>query len=178
MIFTPAGIDGSWLIDLEPHHDDRGFFARTWCRRELAARGLDAEIAQESLSYNRLRGTLRGLHLQLAPHEETKIVRCIRGAVFDVVLDLRPASPTFLRWKAFELSASNRRALYVAKGVAHGFQTLVDDVEVAYQISAFHAPDAATGFRFDDPAFAIDWPLPATTISERDRSWPLYARRG
>lgn len=174
MIFTPARLDGAWILELEKHADARGFFARTWCRRELAAQGLDADIAQESVSYNVRRGTVRGLHFQRAPHEETKIVRCVRGAVFDVIVDLRPASPQCGRWEGVELSAENRRALYVPKGFAHGFQTLTDDAEVAYQISAFHAPEAAAGYRYDDPAFAIAWPVPVTVISPRDLAWPPF----
>src|SRR5215813_12043353 len=139
MIFTATQLNDAWLIELEPRKDERGFFARTWCREELAAQGLDAEIAQESLSYNRHCGTLRGLHFQRSPHEETKIVRCTHGAIFDVVVDLRPHSSSYLRWQGFELTARSRRALYVPKGFAHGFQTLTDDAEIAYQISAFYA---------------------------------------
>jgi dTDP-4-dehydrorhamnose 3,5-epimerase len=172
MIFATTQLDGAWLIEIEPREDERGFFARTWCREELAAQGLDTEIVQESLSFNRRRGTLRGLHFQRSPHEETKIVRCARGAIFDVIVDLRPGSPTYLHWQGFDLTAENRRALYVPKGFAHGLQTLTDDAEVAYQISAFHAPEAAGGCRYDDPAFGIAWPLPITAISERDRGWP------
>ena len=174
MIFTATQLNDAWLIELEPRKDERGFFARTWCREELAAQGLDAEIAQESLSYNRHCGTLRGLHFQRSPHEETKIVRCARGAIFDVVVDLRPHSSTYLRWQGFELTAASRRALYVPKGFAHGFQTLTDDAEVAYQISAFYAPEAAGGCRYDDPAFGVVWPLPVAMISDRDLTWPRF----
>lgn len=174
MNFTRASLEGAWTIDLEPHTDDRGFFARTWCRRELAELGLDGDVAQESISYNRRAGTVRGLHFQRAPHEETKIVRCIQGAIFDVLVDLRPGSPTFLRWIGFELTAANRRALYIPKGVAHGFQTLTDDAEIMYQISAFHEPGAAGGFRYDDPAFRVEWPLPVSVISDRDLKWPAF----
>jgi dTDP-4-dehydrorhamnose 3,5-epimerase len=174
MIFAAAQLDGAWLIDVEPRPDERGFFARSWCRQELAAHGLEAEIAQESLSFNRHRGTVRGLHFQRPPHEETKIVRCTRGAIFDVIVDLRPGSPTYLRWQGVELNAENRRALYIPKGLAHGFQSLTDEAEIAYQISAFYAPDAAGGYRHDDPAFAIAWPLPVTVISDRDLGWPAF----
>jgi dTDP-4-dehydrorhamnose 3,5-epimerase len=174
MIFAATQLDGARLIEIEPREDERGFFARTWCREELAAQGLDTEIAQESLSVNRRRGTVRGLHFQRSPHEETKIVRCARGAVFDVIVDLRPRSPTYLRWQGFELTAENRRALYVPKGFAHGFQTLTDDAEVAYQISVFYAPQAGGGYRYDDPAFGIVWPLPVAVIGERDRGWPAF----
>jgi dTDP-4-dehydrorhamnose 3,5-epimerase len=174
MIFSATPLAGAWLIDLEPRRDERGFFARTWCRQELAAQGLDPEIAQESLSFNRRRGTLRGLHLQRPPHDENKIVRCTRGAIWDAIVDLRPHSPTYLRWHGFELSARNRRALYIPKGFAHGFQSLTDNAEIAYRISAFYAPAAADGYRFDDPVFAIQWPLPVTVIAERDLGWPAF----
>jgi len=174
MIFCATRLDDAWLIDIEPREDERGFFARTWCRQELAARGLDPEVAQESLSYNRHCGTMRGLHFQRSPHEETKIVRCTRGAIFDVVVDLRPRSRTYLRWQGFELTAENRRALYVPKGFAHGFQTLTDEAEIAYQISAFYVPASAGGYRYDDPEFGIAWPLPVTAISERDLEWPPF----
>lgn len=176
MIFAPTQLGGACLIDIEPREDERGFFARTWCREELAAHGLDIEIAQESLSYNRHRGTVRGLHFQRSPHEETKIVRCTRGAVFDVIVDLRPRSPTYLRWHGFELTAQNRRAIYIPKGYAHGFQSLTDEAEVAYQISAFYAPGAAAGYRYDDAALGIAWPLPVTVISARDLEWPALDR--
>ena len=172
MVFTSTRLNGPMLIDIERREDERGFFARTWCRDELAARGLDTEIAQESLSYNRLRGTVRGLHFQRAPHEETKIVRCTRGAVFDVIVDLRPDSSSYLQWQGFELTADTRRAVYIPKGFAHGFQTLTEDCEVAYQISAFYTPKAAGGYRYDDKTFDIVWPLPLSMISERDLSWP------
>ena len=177
MIFGVTRLRDAWLIDIEPREDERGFFARTWCRQELAARGLDTEIAQESLSFNRHRGTIRGLHFQLPPHEEIKIVRCTRGAIFDVIVDLRPCSPSYLCWQGFELSAENRRAIYVPKGFAHGFQTLTDNAEIAYQISAFYSPVAAGGYRHDDTAFAIAWPLPVTVISERDLGWPAFNRQ-
>lgn len=174
MIFTATRIAGAEIIDIAPHQDERGFFARTWCRRELGERGLVTEVAQESISHNKRRGTLRGLHFQRAPHAETKIVRCTRGAIFDVIVDLRPQSPTYRQWLGVELTAENRRALYIPEGLAHGFQTLADDSEIFYQISAFHAPQAAAGCRYDDPAFAIAWPLAVTVISERDGSWPPF----
>lgn len=177
MLFAATYLKDALLIDIEPREDERGFFARTWCQQELAAQGLDTQIAQESLSYNRYRGTLRGLHLQRSPHDETKIVRCTRGAIFDVIVDLRPQSVTYLRWQGFELTSENRRALYVPKGFAHGFQTLTDDAEIAYQISVFYTPHAAGGYRHDDAAFGITWPLPVTVISERDLGWPVFADR-
>ncbi len=175
MIFTATRLHGAWLIDIEPKEDERGFFARTWCRQELAAQGLDNEIAQESLSFNRHCGTVRGLHFQRPPHEETKIVRCTRGAIFDVIIDLRMHSPTYLQWQGFELTAENRSALYVPKGFAHGFQTLVNGTEIAYQISAFYAPEVAGGYRYDEPAFGILWPVPVTVTSKRDLTWPAYS---
>lgn len=175
MIVSSTSIAGAHLIDLEPAFDERGFFARTWCRRELAEQGLSVEIAQESISFNRTKGTLRGLHFQTPPHDEVKIVRCIRGAILDVIVDLRRQSTTYLRWQSFELSAENRRSLYIPKGCAHGFQTLIDETEVHYQISSFYDPMAAAGHRFDDPAFAIAWPLPVSIISERDLQWPAFS---
>jgi dTDP-4-dehydrorhamnose 3,5-epimerase len=174
MIFTPTRLAGMWLVEIEPYSDERGHFARTWCRREFEAHGLDTDLAQASLSFNRARGTIRGLHFQRPPHGEVKLVRCTRGAIFDVALDLRPRSPTRGEWQSFELSAANAAALYVPKGFAHGFQTLAPDTEVLYQISEFHAPQAASGVRFDDPEFAIEWPLPVASISARDRAWPDY----
>jgi dTDP-4-dehydrorhamnose 3,5-epimerase len=175
VIFTETRLGGTWLLELEPHPDERGFFARTWCRRELAARGLETEIAQESLSYNRRRGTLRGMHFQRPPHQETKIVRCIRGAAQAVVLDLRADSASFGDWQAVALTAENRRLVYVPRGCAFGFQTLADETEIAYQISTFHVPEAAAGYRYDDPAFAIAWPLAVSVISPRDLAWPAFA---
>jgi dTDP-4-dehydrorhamnose 3,5-epimerase len=174
MIFTSTQLKGALIVDIEPREDERGFFARTWCRQELAAQGLDTEIAQESLSYNRIRGTVRGLHFQHPPHEENKIVRCTRGAIFDVIIDLRADSSSYLQWQGFELTAENRRALYIPKGFAHGFQTLDDHCEVVYQISEFYAPQAAAGYRYDDVAFGIAWPLPVTMISERDLRCPNF----
>jgi len=175
VIFRATQLDGAWLIDIEPREDERGFFARTWCRQELAAYGLDVEVAQESLSFNRRRGTLRGLHFQRSPHQETKIVRCTSGAIFDVIVDLRPSSLTYGRWQGFELTAQNRRALYIPKSFAHGFQTLTDDAEIAYQISTSYAPQSANGYRYDDAAFGIVWPHDVTVIAERDLAWPRFA---
>jgi dTDP-4-dehydrorhamnose 3,5-epimerase len=175
MIFRETELPGVWVIDPEPSADERGFFARTWCAREFEARGLTAELAQCSLSWNRARGTVRGLHFQAAPHEEAKLVRCTRGTIHDVALDLRPGSPTRHRWTAVELSADNRRMLFVPEGVAHGFQTLVDDTEVFYQISRFHQPDAQRGVRWHDPALGITWPVRDAIVSARDAALPLLA---
>ena len=154
----------------------RGFFARTWCRREIEQLGLCADIAQCSISVNLRKGTLRGMHLQGPPHEETKIVRCVKGAIFDVVLDLRRDSPTFLRWHGVELSSANRLALYIPAGCAHGFQTLDDDCEVAYQISEFYHPECSRPVRWNDRAFGIEWPLPVTVMSAADRTYPDFKR--
>jgi dTDP-4-dehydrorhamnose 3,5-epimerase len=175
MRFQPTPIAGVFLLEPEPLRDERGFFARTWCRREFAGRGLNPDLAQCSLSYNRKRGTLRGLHYQAPPWAEAKLVRCLRGAIYDVALDLRPQSPTFKQWYAAELSADDRRMLYIPEGCAHGFQTLSDDAEVFYQISQFHDPASARGVRWDDPAFGIAWPLQTgITISARDQSYPFF----
>lgn len=174
MIFEPTRLEGAWLVSLEHKKDSRGFFARTWCREEFAAQGLDTEIAQQSMSHTVGRGMLRGLHFQRDPHQEIKLVRCLRGAVYDVILDLRPLSRTYLQWQAFELTAENGDALYIPKGLAHGFQTLTAHAEVGYQMSVPYAAEAATGFCHDDPAFGIRWPLPVESMSERDRSWPDF----
>ena len=177
MIFVPTPIPGCFVIELEPIEDERGSFARTWCEREFGARGLATRMVQASVSFNKQAGTLRGLHYQRSPHAEAKLVRCPRGAIWDVVVDLRPDSPAFLRHHAVTLSPDDRRMLYVPEGVAHGFQTLTDGTEVAYQMSYPHVPDAAAGVRWDDPAFGIAWPLPVTAIAARDRSYPDFERR-
>lgn len=174
MIFRPAGVGGVWVLEPERFEDERGFFARTWDTGEFEQRGLSGRLVQCSISYNRLRGTLRGLHYQAAPHEEAKLVRCTAGAVFDVAVDLRPDSSTYLGWYGVELSADNRLGLYIPEGCAHGFLTLADDSEVLYQISEFWAPDAARGVRWDDPAFGIRWPGEVVVINERDRTYPDF----
>jgi dTDP-4-dehydrorhamnose 3,5-epimerase len=175
MIFTETEIPGAVLIDLEPHGDSRGFFARAWSADEFEARGLSISFVQANVSLSAQRGTLRGLHYQVAPHQEAKLVRCTRGAIHDVVVDLRPESPTYRRWIGVELSAENRRMLYVPEGCAHGYQTLTDDAEVFYPVTARYAPESERGLRFDDAAFGIDWALEVSVISEKDRSWPDYA---
>jgi dTDP-4-dehydrorhamnose 3,5-epimerase len=174
MIFRETPLAGAWVLEPERIADERGFFARTYCRRDFAARGLDPAIAQCSVSFNHRRGTLRGLHFQAAPHEEVKLVRVTRGAVWDVIVDLRPESPTYARHFSIVLSAEDRNELYIPKGMAHGFQTLEDGTEVFYQISEFYASDSARGYRWDDPSFAIPWPEPVTVISEKDRNLPLF----
>lgn len=176
MQFSEAGLAGAWLVVPERHEDERGFFARTFCEREFAARGLVDRFPQCNVSYNRSRGTLRGMHYQAAPHREAKLVRCTAGAIHDVIVDLRPGSPTRLRWVGVGLDAASRTALYVPPGCAHGFLTLCDEAEVLYQMGEFHAPQAARGFRWDDPEFAIRWPFPPGTVSARDRSWPDFDR--
>jgi dTDP-4-dehydrorhamnose 3,5-epimerase len=176
MRFGATPIPGAWVIDVDPASDERGSFARTFDAREFAARGLRPVVAQCSTSFNHRAGTLRGLHYQAAPHGECKLVRCTAGAVFDVLVDLRRDSPAHARWHAVELSSENRRAVYVPRGVAHGFQTLVDACEVLYTIDVPYVPEAARGVRWDDPAFGIDWPEPPgeRIVSARDRGFPDY----
>ena len=174
MIFTETALAGAFVIEPELLRDERGFFARTWCRREFEAHGLITRIAQCSTSFNERKGTLRGMHYQAPPAAETKIVRCTRGSIYDVIIDLRPDSPSFARHVALVLSGDNRKMLYVPAGFAHGFQTLEDATEVSYQISEFHAPEHARGVRWDDPAFAISWPEDRRTILERDLSYPDF----
>ena len=175
MIVTETELPGAHVIDLEPVEDPRGFFARAWSDEELAERGLETRIAQCNVSLTKRRGTVRGMHFQRPPHEEAKFVRCTRGGLYDVIVDLRPDSAAFRRWIGVELSQDNRRTLYVPRGFAHGFQTLVDDTEVFYMISEPYAPEAAGGVRWDDPALGIVWPLgDPTEISDRDRGWPDF----
>ena len=174
MILTETGLRGAFVIDCEPAEDARGLFARTWCEREFQARGLEARIAQCSTSFNKRKGTLRGLHYQVPPAAETKIVRCTRGSLYDVIVDLRPDSPTFLGHVGVVLTADNRRMVYVPVGFAHGFQTLEDDAEIFYQISEFCAPEHARGVRWDDPIFGISWPVDQRTIIERDLHYPDF----
>jgi dTDP-4-dehydrorhamnose 3,5-epimerase len=176
MIFTPTRLEGAVLIELERHEDERGFFARTWSAEEFAAAGLNPRLVQCSIAGNVRRHTLRGMHFQVAPHEEAKLVRCSRGALYDVVIDLRRGSRTFGEWLAVELSATNGRMLYVPEGFAHGYQTLEDDTEASYQMSQAYAPQSAAGVRWDDPFFGIQWP-PAghRIVSERDRTWPDFS---
>jgi dTDP-4-dehydrorhamnose 3,5-epimerase len=174
LIFAPTTLDGAWIIDLKRLEDDRGFFARSFCQDEFKSHGLDSRIAQTNVSFNRRRGTLRGLHFQARPHAEAKLVRCTQGAIWDVIVDLRPRSSTFKRWYGVELSAANRRSLYVPEDFAHGFQTLTDDAEVLYFMSELYYPDFARGFVWNDPAFGIEWPIASPTMSERDRAFPRF----
>lgn len=175
MRFTPAPLAGAWIVDLEPIEDERGFFARSWSPEELASHGLDTRVAACNVSYNEAPGTLRGMHYQADPHGEVKLVRCTAGAIFDVIVDLRPGSPTHRGWFGAELSAANRTALYVPEGFAHGFQTLVAGSEVLYLMGAPFVAEAARGVRWDDPSFGIDWPPAARRVmSDRDRTYPDY----
>jgi dTDP-4-dehydrorhamnose 3,5-epimerase len=165
-------LQGVLVLEIEPIVDERGVFARTWDRADLSSRGLAADVDQVSIAYNEVAGTLRGLHFQAAPHGEAKTVRCTAGEIFDVAVDLRDGSPTRFRWVGVELSAENRRSLFVPEGCAHGYVTLTDGSEVQYQISTPHRPDAARGYRWDDPTLAIDWPVPIRRISARDAALP------
>lgn len=173
MRFIATKLAGAFVIEPEPAEDARGFFARTFCAREFKSHGLKAEFVQCSVSSSRKRGTLRGLHYQLAPDSEVKLVRCTAGALYDVIVDLRPGSPTYLQHIGVELTAQNRRAVYVPELFAHGLQTLEDNTEVFYQISEFYKPDKAAGLRFDDPKLGIHWPLPVAAMSEKDSGWEL-----
>jgi dTDP-4-dehydrorhamnose 3,5-epimerase len=173
--FTEMKLKGVFLIEPELLYDERGFFARTCCEREFAAQGLECRWVQSNISFNRKKGTLRGLHYQMPPYGEVKLIRCTLGAIFDVIVDLRQDSPAFRQHVAVVLSARNRRMLYVPKGCAHGFQTLEDETEVFYQMSEFHVQEYAAGVRWDDPAFSIQWPDDERTISQRDRSYADYA---
>jgi dTDP-4-dehydrorhamnose 3,5-epimerase len=166
-----TNLAGALLIEPEPFGDERGLFARVFCERVFAEKGLETRFVQHSVSRSRVTGTLRGMHFQTPPHDEVKLVRCIRGALYDVILDLRADSPTRGQWQGFELTAENMCQLYIPAGFAHGFQTLCDDTEISYLISAFYAPEAASGVRYDDPAFGIEWPLPVSVVSEKDRGW-------
>lgn len=172
MDFYETDIPGAYIVELEKIGDERGFFARTWCRDEFAEQGIMASFVQANTAFSRKRGTLRGLHYQAPPHAEGKLVRCIQGTVYDVALDMRPDSPAFGTWIGVELSNENRRLLYIPEGCAHGYLTLTDDTEVFYLVTARYAPDAERGVRYDDPAFDIEWPIEVEVISEKDASWP------
>jgi dTDP-4-dehydrorhamnose 3,5-epimerase len=177
MQFHPTSLQGAWRVHLEPACDRRGYFARTFCVEEFAARALETNYSQHSISFTARKGTVRGLHYQREPDSEAKVVRCIKGVIWDVIIDIRPDSPTYLRWQKFELSDVNGDQLYVPAGFAHGYQTLSDDVEVNYLISVPYVPQSACGIRYDDPTFGITWPLPVTEISEKDVRWPDFARK-
>lgn len=174
MIFTETKLKGAFIVDLEERKDHRGAFARTFCAREFEAHGLKPTVVQCNLSYNHRAGTLRGMHYQLPPAAETKLVRCTKGRIYDVIIDMRPGSPTYLQHVGVELTEDNRRALYVPEMFAHGYQALTDGAEVAYQVGEFYTPGYERGLRYDDPFFKIEWPMPVTVISEKDAAWPLF----
>jgi dTDP-4-dehydrorhamnose 3,5-epimerase len=174
VIFSETGLKGAFILDLERREDERGFFARSWCRDEFEAHGLNPALAQCNVSFNRRRGTLRGMHYQADPFAEAKLVRCTAGSVYDVIIDLRPGSPTFKQHIGEVLSAANHRMMYVPEGFAHGFQTLQDDTEVFYQMSQFYSPAHGRGVRYDDPVFGIEWKIADPVMAERDRSYPDF----
>jgi dTDP-4-dehydrorhamnose 3,5-epimerase len=176
MKFIKTPLDGAYLIELEPIADERGFFARSWCREEFLSHGLNPNLAQCSISFNKKKGILRGMHYQEEPYQEAKLVRCCSGAIYDVILDLRPTSPSHRKWFSAELTATNRTMIYLPKGFAHGFQTLADNCELFYQISESYKPECTRGVRWNDPTFAIEWPSADRIMSDRDRSFPDYAR--
>ena len=175
MIFKETNLKGAFIIEPEIMADERGFFARTWCAREFETHGLTPKLVQCNISFNKQKGTLRGMHYQVVPHEEAKVVRCTMGTIYDVIIDLRPNSPTYKRWVSVDMSAENRRMLYIPEGFAHGFLSMEDDTEVFYQMSEFYAPECARGVRWNDPAFNITWPLGVTVISEKDGQYPNFA---
>jgi dTDP-4-dehydrorhamnose 3,5-epimerase len=178
MQFTETALPGAFIVELQEHRDDRGFFARTYCAREFEQHGLVSRISQCNLSFNHRRGTLRGLHYQAEPTAEAKLVRCIAGAIFQVLVDLRPGSPTFHQFVTVELTAANRRAVFLPRMFAAGYQTLADDSEVLYQVSEFHTPESERGIRYDEPAIGIEWPLPISEISPKDQAWPYLVAEG
>jgi dTDP-4-dehydrorhamnose 3,5-epimerase len=177
MRFVETGIEGAKVIDPSPHQDERGRFLRAWCAREFAEHGIDFSPVQANLGFSKTTGTVRGMHFQTAPATEAKLVRCTRGAIFDVILDLRPESPTFGKWYGLKLSAENGRMLYLPGSCAHGYQTLEECTEMYYMTSAFYTSSAARGVRFNDSAFCIKWPLAASVVSDQDRNWPLVERQ-
>jgi dTDP-4-dehydrorhamnose 3,5-epimerase len=177
MVFQETSIPGAWIIDINAIHDRRGFFAMTWLPGELETRGMNPALAQCNLAFNHARGTLRGMHFQTAPHAQAKVIRTTRGSLLDVIIDLREDSPAFLKWVAVELSADNHRMLYMPEGIAHGYLTLEDNTEAYYHASAPWAPASEAGVRWNDPAFAVEWPFEPVVISDKDAAWPLMSRR-
>lgn len=174
MLFTETKLKGAFVLEIEPREDNRGFFARTFCQNEFQAHGMNPLVVQCNIAYNKKIGTLRGMHFQRAPHQEAKLVRCTRGKIYDVMLDLRRNSPTYKQWTSAELTEDNHKMLYIPEGFAHGYQTLTETAEVIYQVSQFYAPDSASGVRHNDPAFGIHWPLEVSSISDLDKGWPNY----
>lgn len=177
MIFIKTNLEGVYIITPDFIEDERGFFARTFCRREFEANGLNPNLVQCNISFNKQKGTLRGMHYQIAPHTEAKLVRCTKGAIYDVIIDLRAESPTFRQWIAVELTAENHHQLYVPEGFAHGYQTLLPETEVCYQVSEFYNPQSERGVRWNDPAFAISWPLPVAAVSFKDATHPNWGAK-
>jgi len=174
MIFSETKLEGAYIIDLERLKDERGFFARAWCRKEFENHGLTPRLAQANVSRSTKQGTLRGMHYQIAPYQEAKLLRCTNGAVYDVIIDLRPGSPTHMQWVGVELTAENYKMFYVPEGFAHGFVTLQNDTEVTYLVSQFYTPGSEKGIRWNDPIFGIDWPIEVQVISDKDKSWPDF----
>jgi dTDP-4-dehydrorhamnose 3,5-epimerase len=175
MVFKETRLKGAFIIELEKIVDDRGFFSRAWCQKEFKAHGLNPNVVQCNLSFNTSKGTLRGMHYQIAPHEEAKIIRCTRGKVYDVIIDLRPQSPTYLRWAGFELSSENRKMLYVPESFAHGYLTLADNTELFYQVSRFYSPESECGIRWNERAVNIKWPRTnGLIITDKDKNWPDF----
>ncbi len=177
MRFRETKIQGAFVIDIEEKRDERGFFARSWCQKEFEARGLNSRIVQCNIGFSSKRGTVRGIHFQQAPHADAKVVRCSRGAIYDVIVDVRPKSETYGEWSAVELTADNHTMIYIPEGVGHGYQTLCDDTEILYQTSEFYYLEVAAGIRYDDQAFNVNWPLDVSVISEADRTWPDFIER-
>ncbi|MDJ1472930.1 dTDP-4-dehydrorhamnose 3,5-epimerase [Cytophagaceae bacterium DM2B3-1] len=174
MIFTETELKGAFILEIKKLEDERGFFGRSWCKREMEEHGLNGNVVQTNVSYNKVKGTFRGMHFQRAPHQETKLVRCTKGAILDVIIDLRPASPTYKKWIAVELTEKNHKMLYVPEDFAHGFVTLEDETEVTYQVTQFYTPGAEGGLRWNDPAFGIQLPITPTVISAKDAAWADY----
>jgi len=171
MIFTETELKGAFILEIKKLEDERGFFGRSWCKREMEEHGLNGNVVQTNVSYNKVKGTFRGMHFQRAPHQETKLVRCTKGAILDVIIDLRPASPTYMKWIGVELTEQNHKMLYVPEDFAHGFVTLEDNTEVTYQVTQYYTPGAEGGLRWNDPAFGIQLPLTPTVISAKDAAW-------
>jgi dTDP-4-dehydrorhamnose 3,5-epimerase len=174
MKFTETKLKGAFVVEIEKLTDDRGFFARSWCQKEFEAHGLISRVVQSNVSFNRKKGTLRGMHYQIAPFQESKLIRCTRGAIYDVIIDLRPDSFTYKQWIGVELTANNFTLFFVPEDFAHGFITLMDDTEITYQVSQFYTPGSEKGIRFNDPAFNIQWPLDVSVISDKDCGWPDF----
>ncbi len=174
MRITATRLNGAFFVELERKTDNRGFFARSWCREEFRAHGLETDISQCNVGFSHRAGTLRGIHLQVPPHEEIKLVRCVRGMIYDVIVDLRPDSATFCQWISAQLTADNHLMLYIPQGFGHGYQTLTDNAEIVYQTSESYHPESSTGIRYNDPAFGFRWPLPVRSISPHDERWPDF----